>query len=124
MVTASQLPDGELPAPTVPSSGPPPARSWPDKDPLAARRLALVKDELATLSERESIPVENLMTPDLVRRVLWSPPFEPGVPADQQREILLAVLRDGGARTWQIAKVADVLMTGLNYTPELNTSED
>ena len=124
MVIASQLPDHELPAATVPSSGPPPARSWPDKDPLAARRLALVKDELAALSERESIPVENLMTPDLVRRVLWSPPFEPGGPVDEQLEVLLAVLRDGGARPWQIAKVADVLLDALNYLPELNVSAD
>lgn len=121
---AAKLADSQLPPATVPSSGPPPARAWPDKDPLAAQRLALVKDELASISERESIPVENLMTPDLVRRVLWSPPFAPGGPADQQWALLLPVLRDGGARSWQIDRVADVLVRALNYVPDLNAAAE
>jgi ribonuclease D len=119
----SRLDDRDLPPASVPSSGPPPARSWPDKDPVAAGRLALVKDELAKISARESIPVENLMTPDLIRRVLWTPPSEPTRPADDQLAALLPVLRDGGARSWQINLVADVLVTALTYTPDLNTPE-
>jgi ribonuclease D len=82
-----------------------------------------VKDELAKISARESIPVENLMTPDLIRRVLWTPPSEPTRPADDQLAALLPVLRDGGARSWQINLVADVLVTALTYTPDLNTPE-
>ncbi len=124
IVTASHLPDSELPATTLTSSGPPPARSWPDKDPVAARRLALVKDELSAISERDSIPVENLMTPDLVRRVLWTPPFEPGGSKDEQLALLVPVLRDGGARPWQIARVADVLVRGLNYRPDLSADPE
>jgi ribonuclease D len=46
------------------------------------------------------MPLENLLTPDLLRRVAWSPP----VPADAAA-IRLA-LTELGARTWQLDATA------------------
>jgi ribonuclease D len=48
--------------------------------------------------------VENLLQPDLLRRLCWSPPADGDVPA---------ALRAGGAREWQIALLADELEKAL-----------
>ncbi|MEZ5095725.1 MAG: ribonuclease D [Nocardioides sp.] len=44
------------------------------QDPVAARRLVVARERLAALSETLAVPAENLLTPDHLRRVLWTPP--------------------------------------------------
>ncbi len=104
---AAELPDDELPAPAVRGDGPPPARAWADRDPVAAERLAAARAELAALSERVDVPVENLMTPDHVRQVLWRPPSTPT--AASVDEALAAL----GARPWQRELVTPILLGAL-----------
>jgi ribonuclease D len=124
LANSANLPEADLPPTKVPAIGPPPARSWPDKDPAAASRLAVAKEGLTHLSQEQSIPIENLVTPDLVRRILWSPPFEPGQLAPhEQRQVVEEALREGGARAWQINLVADAIMCALNHVPDLSLSE-
>lgn len=104
--TALALPDNELPPARGPrSDGPPPPRSWPDRDPAAAARLAAAKEVVAGLSEQHHVPVENLLQPDLLRRVCWTPPE----PADA--DAIAERLRAGGAREWQIGLIAEPLAT-------------
>src|SRR4051812_16052755 len=67
-------PDDQLPRPSVPGDGPPPASRWPDRDPVAAARLAAARAGLGAIAERHGLPVENLLSPELVRRVTWTPP--------------------------------------------------
>lgn len=101
---ALALPDDELPPSRGPrSDGPPPPRSWPDREPAAAARLAAARELVAGLSEQHHVPVENLLQPDLLRRVCWAPP----APADVDG--LTARLREGGAREWQIGLIAEPL---------------
>ena len=97
----------ELPARTPRGDGPPTPRSWAEKDPVAARRLALARDALGALAEERRVPVENLLTPDHLRRVLWSPPRtrEPGALLDA----VTALLDEYAARGWQIALTAPLL---------------
>ncbi len=87
-------PDSALPAQSLPTDAPPPARAWADKDPVAAARLAAARAELAELSERCTVPVENIVSPDSVRRVLWAPPGRgrgrPRGPAGRARRPALA----------------------------------
>jgi ribonuclease D len=101
---ARALPADALPPVRVPADGPPPAPRWATKDPAAAARLAQARDGIAALSDRLSIPVENLMQPELVRRILWQPPDTDGV---------AAVLAAGGARPWQIELVEPVLAAAI-----------
>ena len=54
--------------------GPPPPRSWADRDPVAAARLSTARSELAVRAKGLNLPVENLLTPDFVRRLMWEPP--------------------------------------------------
>ena len=105
--TAAELAEEDLPEPARRGDAPPPPRAWADRDPAAADRLTEVRAALAELSERLEIPVENLMTPDVVRRVLWTPPEDPTTEAVDQR------LAELGARPWQRGLVAPVLVQAL-----------
>ena len=82
---ARQLPEDALPGRAPRIDGPPVARAWAEKDPVAARRLAQARAAITELGERLCVPAENLLTPDHLRRVLWTPPVtrepdEPGRP--------------------------------------------
>ncbi|MBC7638397.1 MAG: hypothetical protein H7231_01300, partial [Rhodoferax sp.] len=92
---------------TLASDGPPPPRAWAERDPDAAARLATARESITALSSSLEVPPENLMTPDVVRRVLWTPPD----PAD-----LGAVLAAYGARPWQVELVGPLLRQALSET--------
>jgi ribonuclease D len=97
------LPEAELPLQSKSGDGPPPVNRWADRDPAAATRLQTARAGLAELSERHSVPVENILSPDLVRRLMWSPP-EP-----RDAGAVAEALRAGGAREWQLELTLDVL---------------
>ncbi len=52
--------------------------------------------------------MENLLTPELVRRLAWEPP------ADHSEQSVAAVLAEGGARPWQIELAAGLLSAALD----------
>ena len=99
-----ELPETDLPQRTVRTQGPPPARSWADRDPEAAARLSAVRSALASVSDRHQIPVENLCSPEPLRRVLWSPP------AELTEDAFRAALAAQGVRPWQADIVAPLLV--------------
>ncbi|WP_148572153.1 ribonuclease D [Nocardioides caldifontis] len=100
---ARELPDSALPQAAARYDGPPPPRTWAEKDPAAAARLSQARGQLTELAEELDLPVENLLTPDYVRRVLWQPPN----PADETA--VRETLRSFGARPWQIDLTAAIL---------------
>jgi ribonuclease D len=97
---ASALPEAELPPVTARYDGPPPARSWPDRDPAAAARLTAARAAVGTVAESLSLPVENLLAPETLRRVAWSPPDL--VTEDSVADAMRAL----GARSWQVGLTA------------------
>lgn len=105
--TARSLPDVELPPLAARYDGPPPPRTWADKDPVAARRLGIARTELAALSAKLNLPVENLLTPDFVRRLTWEPP-DPET-ADPLTDAVADQLKGYGARPWQIELTTPLL---------------
>ena len=111
ILTARELPESELPPVALRADGPPPPRAWAERDPVAAARLTAARAALAALSEERSVPVENMLTPDVVRRVLWSPP-DPRQPAELA-EAVATQLRDHGARDWQVELVGPVLVDSI-----------
>lgn len=92
---AYALADDQLPVASVPSAGPPPPRSWAERNPDAFARLEAARAIISELSERLTVPAENLMNPELLRRVCWDAP-----------EDVITAFADGGARAWQIDLVA------------------
>ena len=104
---AAALPEDQLPSRVTHGDGPPAPRTWAEKDPVAARRLELGRAAVAQLAEQHDLPLENLLTPDSLRRVMWAPPR-----TRDSVELLEAVidqLRDLGARSWQVGLTAQVL---------------
>jgi ribonuclease D len=94
---ARTLADQSLPgSATPPPDGPPPTHRWQERDPPAARRLAAVRTVVAALADEHSLPAENLLQPDAVRRLAWQPPEPPGT------EEVGAGLATYGARPWQV----------------------
>ncbi|MCH1867635.1 ribonuclease D [Nocardioides sp. CFH 31398] len=105
---AVEMDEADLPPRSPRSDGPPLPRAWAERDPVAAERLSLARAELAGLAEAHAVPTENLMTPDLVRRVLWEPPATRD--PEQLAVEVDAALRRLGARAWQVELVAPVLV--------------
>lgn len=99
-----RLNDDELPLRTVPSDGPPPVKVWKDKRPEAAEALTKARALVTKIAEEENLPVENLLQPDLLRRLCWEPPTAVDIDSVSER------LADGGARPWQISLVAGPLV--------------
>jgi len=105
---ALALPVDDLPVVRPPGDGPPAPAKWASRDPVAGARLQAARLGLAELSERVGTPVENLLSPDAVRRVLWSPP------EDTADGAVAAALAERGARPWQIELTAPVLRKALD----------
>lgn len=108
--TALSLTDSDLPTATSRSNGPPPPRAWADRDPAAADRLTACRAVVIELSEQHEVPPENLIAPDLIRRLAWEPP------ANSDPPTIAAILADGGARRWQVDLVAIPLSEALVAT--------
>jgi ribonuclease D len=100
---AGSLSDAELPLLAARVDGPPPPRAWADRDPAAAARLTAARAALTARAAELSLPVENLVSPDAVRRVMWEPPS----PADAAS--IGEALRALGARAWQVGITAPLL---------------
>ncbi|MDA0253072.1 MAG: ribonuclease D [Actinomycetota bacterium] len=95
-----------------PLSGPPPPPRWAKRRPEAAARLDAAKSSLSELSQQVSVPTENLLSPDLVRRLCWD--------WTDTAEVSTAVdtfLRDNGARAWQRTLTVPVLAPALMTPP-------
>ncbi len=104
---AQQLSDAQLPTAQPAHEGPPPAKAWERSAPEAAARLSAARPAVAAIADEHLIPVENLLSPDLLRRLCWTPP------ADLDDEVVGETLRAGGARQWQVALTAHVIASAL-----------
>lgn len=94
-----------------PSNGPPPASRWARRKPEAAARLDAARAGLAELSQRVSVPAENIVSPDVVRRLMWD-----WQPVEDVTSAVEEFLRDAQVRPWQRELVVPVLTKAL--TPE------
>lgn len=97
---ARALPDSELPPLTQHFDGPPPVNRWERRDPAAAARLQCARAAMTDLSTEVSVPVENLLTPDLLRRMCWDG-LPKSVANGEAPSLIEGYLTAGGARPWQ-----------------------
>lgn len=102
------LPDTQLPQRAPRGDGPPPPRSWAERDPAANSRLQAARAAMSELSEAWNIAPELLLAPDSLRRLCWDPP------ADTSEVGVGAALEALEARPWQIALCAPVLSPALD----------
>lgn len=91
----AELSSNELPPRNVSPEGPPPPRAWERRWPSSFERYYRVRAALTELAEAQVVPVENLLSPDHLRRLLWDSP-------DQIEDAEIdSRLTELGARRWQ-----------------------
>lgn len=103
-----EMPEDDLPSRAPRGDGPPHPRTWADREPVADRRFKSAREAMLNLAEVHHLPVENLLTPDYLRRLMWAPPEtrEPAALASAVR----AQLASYGARPWQAELVTGALV--------------
>ena len=82
-------------------------RSWEKRFPEAHSRLSTCRPLLVEKAQELSMPVENLLTPDILRRLCFEPEAD-----------CAAQLRALGAREWQIEICAPLIVAGFGQTRE------
>lgn len=102
----------DLPVSRPPGDGMPPPRVWADKNPEADGRLKRARAAVVAQAEELQLPVENLLTPDTLRRVAWAPP------ADITAESVGDALSGLGARPWQVAATAQLIAQAFVGSPQ------
>jgi ribonuclease D len=115
----------DLPTVSEPQAGPPPASRWARRKPEAAERLEAARTGLTELSQRFSVPSENLLTPDTVRRLCWD--WQAAEDQDDTAGAVDAFLAELGARRWQRELTVPVLTAALLSAPTeapVDTPED
>lgn len=95
-----------------PQNGPPPAARWSKRKPEAAARLEAARSALAEVAARVNVPIENLVSPELVRRLCW----DWKETADTTGAVA-TFLREGGARSWQRELAVPALARALGTAP-------
>lgn len=95
--------DPEPPSMRGTGDGVPAPRLWADKNPEADRRLKLARAAVTERAEALAIPVENILTPETLRRIAWSPP------AEATPEAIADALRQHDARPWQVEQLAEII---------------
>jgi ribonuclease D len=78
-------------------------RNWINKYPEADRRLRLAKASLLELSQKQTLPLENLLNPEILRKLSFAPPV------DIRPENISRHLAELGARGWQIKQTSDAI---------------
>lgn len=104
---ARELADDALPV-SAPVDGPPPPHRWAERDPVAAARLARCREVVIRTAAAHVLPPENLIAPDYIRRLAWTPPEE------ITEESVAATLRGFGARAWQVTLIISELTVALH----------
>jgi ribonuclease D len=105
---ATQLPAVRAERP----EGIPNHRNWASKFPEADRRLRHAKNALSSISEQVNVPLENLLTPDFLRQICFTPPEPPTL-----ENVRLSLL-EFGARNWQVDLTAESITDSITRLDE------
>ena len=89
----------------------PPVKLWRDKFPTKYAPLTHARAAIELRAQELSIPLENLITPDYIRRICWEPPQ--GCTEILNESAVRAALGELGARPWQIDLVAPLIAPAL-----------
>jgi ribonuclease D len=111
IATAVALPEDQWPAMRTNADTLPPIKLWRDKFPEKFAPLSHARAAIELISQENQIPVENLITPEHVRRICWKPPI--GATSTLSITEVDKALSELGARQWQIDLVAPALAAAL-----------
>ena len=113
-----QLPESELPILRTPTVGLPPVKLWKDRNPLGNARLSHARAAVVALAKELEIPVENLVSPEVIRQLVWKNP-----PESEIESYIADLLETHGARRWQIEQITPVLLEPMYATEPIPAPE-
>jgi ribonuclease D len=113
---ALKTPLDQQPELRVASQSLPPIKIWKDRNPLGYARLTHARAALIELSVQIQIPTENLVTPELVRKICWQ---QPPASNSEYEDFVMSNLNTMGARPWQIELVTPAISAALSQTEPL-----
>ena len=113
ITTALELGEDQWPEGRSKSDTLPPIKLWRERFPEKFAPLSHARFNLGVKAEELSIPLENLISPELVRRICWTPP------ESSVHEALIAM----GARPWQAEIASPILQAALLETEPLEIAE-
>ena len=111
IAAAVALPEDQWPTMRTNADTLPPIKLWRDKFPEKFAPLSHARASIELIAQENQIPVENLMTPEHVRRICWKPPI--GATTTLSVSEVEKALAELGARQWQIDLVAPALAAAL-----------
>ena len=111
IAAAIAMPEEQWPAMRTNADTLPPIKLWRDKFPEKFAPLSHARAAIELIAKENEIPVENLITPEFVRRVCWKPPI--GATSTLSIPEVEKALSELGARPWQIDLVAPALAAAL-----------
>lgn len=111
IAAAVAMPEELWPAMRTNADTLPPIKLWRDKFPEKFAPLSHARAAIELIAKHNEIPVENLITPEFVRRICWKPPV--GATSTLSIPEVEKALAELGARPWQIDLVAPALAAAL-----------
>ena len=106
---AVALPEDQWPEARSKSDAMPPIKIWRERFPEKFAPLSHARFNLQVRAEELSIPLENMISPELVRRICWQPPTIS----------VFEALCSMGARRWQAEIASPILEAALLETDPL-----
>jgi ribonuclease D len=113
--SALALSEDDCPPTRTKSEALPPIKMWRDRFPEKFIPLSHARHEMSLKAAELELPVENLLTPELLRQVCWRLPAPEDIPG---------LLRELGARPWQIDLATPILAYALQQSEALELAEE
>jgi ribonuclease D len=111
---ALALPEDEMPPLKSKSDALPPIKIWRERFPEKYIPLSHARFNFILKAEELELPVENLLTPELLRQICWQ------LPEPTEVEGLLTSM---GARPWQVEIAVPILIAALGESEPLEIPE-
>ncbi len=124
IASALSLTEDQCPPMKIKGDSLPPVKIWRDRFPERYAPLSHARAGTVAAAAELNLPVENLMTPELIRRACWNLPQ-----GEHQLSEIQGLLQEWGARDWQIDVVAPILQAALRQSeplpePEVEATEE
>jgi len=102
IATAVALPENDYPEMRAAGDSMPPTKIWKERFPEKYAPFTHARAAVEIRASELNIPVENLISPEVIRKLVWK------LSSDVTKDAL-----DLGARPWQVAEIADLLSAAL-----------
>jgi ribonuclease D len=102
VASAVALPESDYPEMRATGDSMPPTKIWKERFPEKYAPFTHTRAAVELRADELNIPVENLISPDVIRKLVWK------MSTDVSKDAL-----ELGARPWQVAEIADLVTAAL-----------